>query len=160
MQAAAVVRRQESALTAQQHLRGLCLCAAAQVNLKSELEAGWALRAGQQATALKEAQAKVAALEHSLQQVWTHAPTTRTMAVEQASTRPLLGTLPPHSVCCMAHIDPSFCLPLALMMSAAGLPVLCAFVMTVEPESKLNHSSHYARHYYGADSKGIKSTSM
>jgi hypothetical protein len=47
----------------------LPLCRA-QVNLKSELEAGWALRAGQQATALKEAQAKVAALEHSLQQVW------------------------------------------------------------------------------------------
>jgi hypothetical protein len=40
-----------------------------QLNLKSELEAGWALRAGQQATALKEAQAKVAALEKSLQQV-------------------------------------------------------------------------------------------
>jgi len=39
------------------------------VNLKSELEAGWALRAGQQATALKEAHAKVAALEKSLQQV-------------------------------------------------------------------------------------------
>lgn len=39
------------------------------MNLKSELEAGWALRAGQQATALKEAHAKVAALEKSLQQV-------------------------------------------------------------------------------------------
>lgn len=45
-----------------------CHCTT-QVNLKCELEAGWALRAGQQATALKEAQAKVAALEHSLQQV-------------------------------------------------------------------------------------------
>jgi hypothetical protein len=42
-----------------------------QLSLKSELEAGWALRAGQQATALKEAQAKVAALEKSLQQVCT-----------------------------------------------------------------------------------------
>jgi hypothetical protein len=42
-----------------------------QLSLKSELEAGWALRAGQQATALKEAQAKVVALEKSLQQVCT-----------------------------------------------------------------------------------------
>lgn len=47
----------------------VCCAAHRQLNLKTELEAGWALRAGQQATALKESQAKVAALEKSLQQV-------------------------------------------------------------------------------------------
>jgi hypothetical protein len=42
---------------------------AREVSLKQELEAGWAQRAGQQAAALKEAQAKVTTLEKSLQQV-------------------------------------------------------------------------------------------
>jgi hypothetical protein len=40
-----------------------------EVALKQQLEAGWAARAGQQAAALKEAQAKAATLEQSLQQV-------------------------------------------------------------------------------------------
>lgn len=56
----------------------MCLAWWLQLSLKSELEAGWALRAGQQATALKEAQAKVAALEKSLQQVRPFSTTTYT----------------------------------------------------------------------------------
>lgn len=43
-----------------------------EVALKQQLEAGWAARAGQQAAALKEAQAKAATLEQSLQQVSQH----------------------------------------------------------------------------------------
>lgn len=44
---------------------------AREVSLKQQLEEGWAQRAGQQAAALKEAQARISALERNLQQVRT-----------------------------------------------------------------------------------------